>query len=315
MKIRIILVLALLVVTSKEIIAQSKAITFQTNGLHSLVTRNPFEKFIGEWTLKDDSWTHNWGGQTETIKIQNHHTISTQINTANSLFSIIDGPQPNGHIFWSYNPATKVVDHLSSFGELRAGVGQGSVSIDGDVNLKIKFEGEPKDTYRIYDYKWLSSNEYHMKSVQYDSNDAPTGLFYEGNFIRLPNTAVALRNEIEAILSVLDNNTISVEEQLEVYADDVIHMAPGSEVNVGIEALGIYLTEQRQYGKSKMQHEIIEIEEFDDIVLMRGQVTGTFYPKNETPPVAFRTKNLFVFSTKEGVLRIKKVIYNTSPLP
>lgn len=36
--------------------------------------QNPFKKFIGEWTLKDDNWSHNWGNGTENIKIPNHHT-------------------------------------------------------------------------------------------------------------------------------------------------------------------------------------------------------------------------------------------------
>jgi hypothetical protein len=38
-----------------------------------LKPKNPFDKFIGEWTLKDDNWSHNWGNGTENIKIPNHH--------------------------------------------------------------------------------------------------------------------------------------------------------------------------------------------------------------------------------------------------
>lgn len=294
--------------------AQTATIHYETNGLDSLVVRNPFKNFIGEWTLKDNSWTHNWGHGTETIEIQKHHTISTQINTANTLFSIIDGPQPNGHIFWSYNPIIKEVHHLSSFGALRAGVGKGNISERGDVTLRISFEGEPKDTYRIYKYIWISPEEYHMKSVQYNSNDEPTGLFYEGTFVRLPKRNVAMQTQMQNVLSILDNNVISVEEQLHVYTDDVVHMAPGQEAIIGKDALGNYLKEQRQYGKVKMKHEIVEIETFDTSILMRGQVRGTFYHKNGAPPIAFRTKNLFLFDTTEGGLKIKKVIYNNSPL-
>ncbi len=144
-------------------------------------------KFFGEWTLKNDNWTQNWGNNTETIKIPNHHTISREINTDNSLLSIIDGPEPNGHIFWSYNPKTKEVFHLSSFGTIRAGNGKGTINKNGDVELKLTFEGEPKDTYRIYNYKWVNENEYHMKSLQFGENNEPTGLFYEGTFIRIKN--------------------------------------------------------------------------------------------------------------------------------
>jgi len=165
--------------------AQTETIAYELNGRNPKnITKNPFGKFIGEWTLKNDDWTHNWGGETETIKIPKHHTVTKQINTDNSLLSIIDGPEPNGHIFWSYNPNTKEVHHLSSFGTIRAGVGQGSINEKGDVKLKLVFEGEP-GTYRIYNYKWIGDDEYHMKSVQYNQDDQPTGLFYEGYFIRI----------------------------------------------------------------------------------------------------------------------------------
>ncbi|MEO0570308.1 MAG: nuclear transport factor 2 family protein [Bacteroidota bacterium] len=293
--------------------AQTSSITYKTNGLDSLVHLNPFRNFIGEWTLKDNTWTHNWGSGTETIEILNHHTVSTAINTRNSLLQIIDGPQPNGHVLWTYNPNTETIDHLSYFGEIRVGKGNGSFDKNGNLTLRVVFTDEAKDTYRIYKYHWLTKDEYRLHSVQYDSNDKPTALFYEGNFIRLPSNEVSLKNQIETILSIIDNNEIPVEEQLKVYTDDVVHMAPGNQVNIGIGALGKYLREQRQYGKSKMRHQIVEIETFNNVVLMRGEVTGTFYPKNGTPSVAFRTKNLFVFST-EGALKIKKVIYNSSPL-
>nr|WP_299338060.1 hypothetical protein [Allomuricauda sp.] len=166
--------------------AQKISIEFESNGrTYNDTSKNPFMKFIGEWTLKNNDWTHNWGNGTETIKIPNHHTICLEINTDNSLLSIIDGPEPNGHIFWSFNPNTKEVFHLSSFGAIRAGNGKGSINENGDVKLKLVFEGETPGTYRIYNYKWLGDDEYHMKSVQYDENDKPTGLFYEGNFVRI----------------------------------------------------------------------------------------------------------------------------------
>ncbi|MEM8893335.1 MAG: hypothetical protein AAGC88_02085 [Bacteroidota bacterium] len=166
--------------------AQTETIQYELNGRDiSDVSRNPFGKFVGEWGLKNDDWTHNWGGETETIKIPGHHTITKQLNTDNSLLSIIDGPEPNGHIFWSYNPNTKEVGHLSSFGSIRAGTGNGTINDNGDVELRLTFEGEPKNTYRIYNYRWVSENEYHMKSIQYLEDGEPTGLFYEGNFIRL----------------------------------------------------------------------------------------------------------------------------------
>ncbi|MEQ9264256.1 MAG: hypothetical protein RLN81_03495 [Balneolaceae bacterium] len=188
MKIIIKCFLLVLVLSSTTGLAQTTSIEYELNGRNiNDVSKNPFGKFIGEWTLKDDNWTHNWGSGTETIKIPKHHTISRGINTDNSLLSIIDGPEPNGHIFWSYNPETKEVLHLSSFGTIRAGSGKGSVNENGDVKLKLSFAGEAPGTYRVYNYKWINENEYHMKSVQFAQNDEPTGLFYEGVFVRIKN--------------------------------------------------------------------------------------------------------------------------------
>ena len=65
----------------------------------------------------------------------------------------------------------------------------GSINLDKsrliNLRLKVSFEGEPPGTYRIYDYKWVSDNEYLLSSVQYDKNNFPTGLFYGGTFIRI----------------------------------------------------------------------------------------------------------------------------------
>ncbi len=149
------------------------------------IPKNPFNKFIGEWTLKDDNWSQNWGNGTENIKIPNHHTVCKDLNTVNTLLAVIDGTPPYGHIFWSYNPVKKEVDHLSSFGTTRAGVGKGTVNENGDVTLKISFADEPEGTYRRYTYKWISENEYNLKSIQYNSKDEATGYFYGGTFIRI----------------------------------------------------------------------------------------------------------------------------------
>ena len=148
-------------------------------------SENPFRKFIGEWTLKEDNWSQNWGQGMEHVKIPNHHTVCRALNTTNSLLAVIDGTPPYGHIFWSYNPVKKEVYHLSSFGTLRSGVGKGTVNENGDVTLKVSFEGEGEGTYRIYTYKWISDNEYELKSTQYDVKDQPTGGFYGGTFIRI----------------------------------------------------------------------------------------------------------------------------------
>jgi hypothetical protein len=109
--------------------------------------------------------------------------VSKPLNTHNSVLSVVDTP-PAGHILWTYNPVKKTVQHLSSFGDLRIGVGEGTVDEKGNLKLKVSFEGEAPGTYRRYSYTWISDDEYELRSVQYDRNDQPTGFFYGGNFVR-----------------------------------------------------------------------------------------------------------------------------------
>lgn len=147
--------------------------------------QNPFRRFTGEWTLKDNRWSQNWGQGDQVITITGHHTVSKPINTVNSILTVVDRPEPQGHISWAYNPAIKTVHHLSSFGTARTGVGEGTVSDSGDLRLKVSFSDEVPGTYRIYTYRWISDDEYELLSKQYDAQDKPTGLFYGGAFIRI----------------------------------------------------------------------------------------------------------------------------------
>jgi hypothetical protein len=117
------------------------------------------------------------------VKIPNHYTVSKPLNTQNSVLSVVDTP-PKGHILWTYNPGRKTVQHLSSFGELRIGVGEGTVDDHGKPEAQGVVRGRGTGTYRLYSYTWLSDDEYELRSVQYDSKNKPTGLFYGGNFVR-----------------------------------------------------------------------------------------------------------------------------------
>lgn len=146
---------------------------------------NPFRKFIGEWTLKEDNWSQGYGKDIEHLKIPNHHTVCKEVNTDNSLLWVVDSPSSKGHIFWTYNHDKKEVRWLSSFYSFRSGVGQGSVNANGDVTFKVSFEGEPAGTYGLYVYKWISPDEYEMTSIQYNDKGERTGGFYGGTFIRV----------------------------------------------------------------------------------------------------------------------------------
>ncbi|MEM6378887.1 MAG: nuclear transport factor 2 family protein, partial [Bacteroidota bacterium] len=166
------------------------------------------------------------------------------------LLSIIDGPEPNGQIYWSYNPNTKEVQHLSSFGEIRAGKGSGTVNEQGDVQLKLVFEGEPKGTYRIYNYRWLDGDTYHMKSVQFGENDKPTGLFYEGTFVRIKE-----KQEAQIKAEILENGATirqafldgDIEKIKSLHHPDVVKALGYKDLKVGREAVINALEETLKY--------------------------------------------------------------------
>ena len=147
---------------------------------------NPFKKFIGRWTLKDNLWEQgNTNQGLECIKIPDHYSICEELNTQNSLLWKVEAPSARGHILWVYNTETQEIHHSSSFFPARSGVGTGKVNEDGDVTLKITFEGEAKNTYRQYEYRWVSEDEYTLRSIQYDNQDKPTGNYYGGTFVRI----------------------------------------------------------------------------------------------------------------------------------
>ena len=298
------IVFFLFALTSMSNFAQETSISFESNGKKlKLESENPFAKYIGEWTLKGDDWSQNWGGQTEHFKIPKHHTISAGINTKNSLLSIIDGPEPNGHIFWSYNPNTKEVYHLSSFGEIRAGQGKGTIDTNGNVTLKLFFEGEPEGTHRIYKYTWLNENEYHMKSTQFDENDKPTGLFYEGTFVKIQEDDV--KNEIvnhgEIIRKAFSEG--DVEKIKLLHHPDVVKALGYNDIKTGRgQVINGLIGTLENYNLEFVKNEVESILDYGDIAIEQTKfsIKGTSKKGGES----------FIFSGRTMVTYIR---YDKSP--
>lgn len=159
-------------------------------------SENPFAAFFGEWTLKNDKFQQVWDGKTvETLDIPNHYTQCEAINTEKSVLCVVDAGGLKGHILWTYNSDKNTVHHLSHFGSARNGVGKGSLDTQNNLTTKVSFQGEPEGSYRIYEYKWVSDNEYTMYSKQYDRTDQPTGNWYGGSFIRVTDKNSSSPNE------------------------------------------------------------------------------------------------------------------------
>jgi len=146
----------------------------------------PFERFVGEWTLKDDQFQQVWGRKTvQTLSIPGHHTQCSKVNTEMSVLCVVDAVDFKGHILWAVSADGLSVSHLSHFGAARLGDGVGTLDEAGNLSLTIRFSDEPAGTYRHYTYDWLSADEYRMISTQYDANGKATGNWYGGNFVRL----------------------------------------------------------------------------------------------------------------------------------
>lgn len=147
---------------------------------------NPFAPFFGDWTLKQDRFQQVWDGKTvETLSIPNHHTHCAPINTHRSVLCVVDAGDLKGHILWTYDANKKNVHHLSHFGTARNGVGVGSLNEKGDLRSRVSFADEPEGSYRIYEYTWVSKDEYTMMSRQFTSDGKPTGNWYGGTFVRV----------------------------------------------------------------------------------------------------------------------------------
>ena len=146
----------------------------------------PFERFVGEWKLKDDRFQQVWDRETvETLSIPGHRTNCAPVNTAKSILCVVDAVDFQGHIMWAVNSETRSVTHLSHFGDARLGSGSGKLDGEGNLELSIVFSDEPSGSSRAYTYKWISDDEYIMRSVQFDETGEPTGNWYGGTFVRV----------------------------------------------------------------------------------------------------------------------------------
>ncbi len=160
--------------------------TFKDTFRYAEKIENPFKKFIGKWTLKNDDWEHTDQDLIQRkIKRPNHFTVCKEINTNNSVLFIVDTGAYHGSVFWNYDSDKKSINTLSSFSGNRTTVGSGTIDKEGNMKNKVFFQGITDGRYRQYTYNWVSENEYILKSVEYDKNHKPTGVSYGGTFVRI----------------------------------------------------------------------------------------------------------------------------------
>lgn len=144
--------------------------------------QNPFRKFIGNWGMKEGIWESSYGGQ-YSKSIDTSRLFIAKSPTNLSLLWDYNLVSAKGVILWTFNNTKKEVYHLSanSFGPMAQGAG--TIDANGDVNLKLFFDGECATCYRMYRYKFISDNEIYFR-VTYYKDDKETGDFYGGSYIR-----------------------------------------------------------------------------------------------------------------------------------
>jgi len=123
------------------------------------------------------------------------------------------------------------------------------------------------------------------------------------------------RQMVESILSNLDDLSLTPEQQLDNYLPDAVILAPEQKEIRGREALHNHLTVFGSTVDLILNHQIVELTSFENVVVAQGKVVGTAQPKGDVNRYPFETKNIILFK-RQGPddLKIWKVIYNSAPV-
>jgi ketosteroid isomerase-like protein len=114
-----------------------------------------------------------------------------------------------------------------------------------------------------------------------------------------------------AMLSEMDSGDI--EKSLQYATEDVISMPPDQPPVVGKVALRAW--SQKFFGDFSvdMTHQPEETTDFGEIVIHRGNVTGTATPKSGGDPIRLNNKYLWVLRKEpDGTLRVWRSIFNSN---
>lgn len=119
---------------------------------------------------------------------------------------------------------------------------------------------------------------------------------------------------VKKILLDLDNTSLTTEQQLQNYLSNAVILAPQQKEIRGTKALHAHLTEFKKNTNLKINHQIIELESFGEVVVLQGKVLGRVYSPESENYSNFETKNVIIFKRDDSnALKISKVIYNLAP--
>jgi ketosteroid isomerase-like protein len=122
-----------------------------------------------------------------------------------------------------------------------------------------------------------------------------------------------------ARLMVTFDRVISEEDTeglLALIADDAVRMSPDQAAVVGKRASGAHYRELFDRYDIEVVHEPLEIDAAGDLIIHRGNVTGTMTPRAGGEPIQLNDKYLYVIKRQaDGSLLVWREMFNRSAPP
>ena len=120
------------------------------------------------------------------------------------------------------------------------------------------------------------------------------------------------RREVLRIFESIDRQMDGIDEHWAATSDDIVYQAHGRATLEGKEAYQRQALEFFSGGSMEMQHELVDLESYSDVVIARGRASGRFQPPGDTVVHSWRTRNMFVFRRSQaGQLLIRHIMVNT----
>ncbi len=122
------------------------------------------------------------------------------------------------------------------------------------------------------------------------------------------------KQQVLRIFESIDKQVDGFQEHWAATADDIVYQAPGRPTVEGKEAYKKQAIEFFTGGSLEIRHELVALESYSDVVIVRGRASGRFQPPGGTIVHSWKTKNLFVFRRSDsGKLRISQITVTTEP--
>jgi ketosteroid isomerase-like protein len=122
------------------------------------------------------------------------------------------------------------------------------------------------------------------------------------------------RQKVLRIFESIDKQVDGFDEHWAAVADDIVYQAPGRPTIEGKEAYKKQAIEFFTGGSLEIRHELVTLESYSDVVVVRGRASGRFQPPGGTIIHPWKTRNLFVFQRlSTGRLQISQIIVTTEP--